>query len=123
MQEWKNHLRSAIHPVIFAAVYQCASCLAWVLRLSPTYRADLLVAAPKVVQAVFAAVGDYYTWKLGERIYGNGSNEAWAAVCGAYDLSTHRNDSSSISLTSTACSYSLQSVAVVLFNAYIVQLP
>ena len=86
MQEWKNHLRSAIHPVIFAAVYQCASCLAWVLRLSSTYRADLLVAAPKVVQAVFAAVGDYYTWKLGERIYGNGSNEAWVAVCAAYDL-------------------------------------
>ena len=123
MQEWKNHLRSAIHPVIFAAVYQCASCLAWVLRLSPAYRADFLVAAPKAVQAVFAAVGDYYTWKLGERIYGIGSNEAWAAVCGAYDLSTHCNDSSFISLTSTACSYSLQSVAVVLFYAHIVQLP
>lgn len=97
MQEWKNHLRSAIHPVIFAAVYRFTTGLAWVLRLSPTYRADLLIAAPKVVQAVFAAVGDYYTWKLGERIYGTGSNEAWAAVCGAYDLlkaltaTTHRS--------------------------------
>ena len=37
---------------------------------------------PKVAQAVlFAAVGDYYTWKLGEKVYGTGSNEAWAAVC------------------------------------------
>jgi len=48
--------------------------------LSPSHRADLLIAAPKVAQAVIAAVGDYYTWKLGERVYGAGSNEAWAAV-------------------------------------------
>ena len=36
--------------------------------------------APKVTQAIFAALGDFYTWKLGERVYGAGSNEAWAAV-------------------------------------------
>ena len=82
-QEWRNHLRSAIHPAIFAAVYWLAACLSWVLRLSPLYRADLLVAAPKVAQAVFAALGDYHTWKLGKRVYGAGSNEAWAAVCSA----------------------------------------
>lgn len=85
-QEWKNHLRSAIHPALFAAVYWAASSLAWVLRLSPSYRADLLVAAPKMIQAVIAALGDYYTWKLGERVYGVGSNEAWAAVCTARKL-------------------------------------
>ena len=49
--------------------------------MSPTWHADLIIAAPKATQAVFAALGDYYTWKLGEKIYGHGSNEAWAAVC------------------------------------------
>lgn len=48
--------------------------------MSPTWHADLMIAAPKATQAVFAALGDYYTWKLGEKIYGHGSNEAWAAV-------------------------------------------
>ena len=66
--------------MIFATVYRLASGLSWVLHLSPTYRAHLLVAAPKVVQAVCAALGDYYTWKFGELVYGSGSNEAWAAV-------------------------------------------
>ena len=51
------------------------------------YRADLLVMAPKVTQAVFAALGDYYTWKLGECVYGAGSNEAWAAVCDGHNFS------------------------------------
>ena len=79
-QEWRNHLRSAIHPAIFAAVYRLSSGLSWILHLSPSYRAELLVVAPKVTQAICAALGDYYTWKLAERVYGSGSNEAWAAV-------------------------------------------
>ena len=65
---------------MFAVVYWLAAGLSWILRLSPSYSADLLIAAPKVAQAVFAALGDYYTWKLGEQVYGLGSNEAWAAV-------------------------------------------
>ncbi|KAG7002243.1 GPI mannosyltransferase 3 [Physcia stellaris] len=78
--EWKHQLRSAIHPTIFAAVYWFASRISQVLRVSPTWHADLIIAAPKATQAVFAALGDYYTWKLGEKIYGHGSNEAWAAL-------------------------------------------
>ncbi|KAL8931716.1 MAG: hypothetical protein Q9216_007099, partial [Gyalolechia sp. 2 TL-2023] len=77
--EWRNQLRSAIHPVIFAAVYWLSAQLSELLRLSPYARDELFLAAPKVLQAVIAALGDYYTWKLGERVYGNGSNEAWAA--------------------------------------------
>ena len=38
------------------------------------------MAAPKTVQAVFAGLGDYYTWKLAERIYGHDSSGAWAAL-------------------------------------------
>ncbi|KAL8775756.1 MAG: hypothetical protein Q9194_003661, partial [Teloschistes cf. exilis] len=78
--EWKNQLRSAIHPAIFAAVYRLSSELSNVLRLTPEYRAELFLAAPKATQAVIAALGDYYTWKLGERVYGKGSSEAWTVL-------------------------------------------
>ncbi|KAI4106965.1 MAG: hypothetical protein L6R37_001858 [Teloschistes peruensis] len=78
--EWKNQLRSAIHPAIFAAVYRLCFELSNVLRLTPDYRAELLLAAPKATQAVIAALGDYYTWKLGERVYGKGSSEAWTVL-------------------------------------------
>jgi GPI mannosyltransferase 3 len=80
LQEWKNQLRSAIHPSIFAAVYWASDALAQVLRLSAPTRDDLLVTAPKIVQAAFAGLSDFYTWKLAERIYGQDSNEAWAAL-------------------------------------------
>jgi phosphatidylinositol glycan class B len=43
-------------------------------------RAEVLVLAPKVAQAFCAALGDFYTWKLGRRIYGAGSKGAMAAV-------------------------------------------
>ena len=79
-KEWRNRLRSAIHPMIFAAVYSIASALSQLLQLSPVYRADVLIAAPKVLQAVFAALGDYFTWRLAGKVYGAASNEAWAAV-------------------------------------------
>jgi GPI mannosyltransferase 3 len=32
------------------------------------------------LQAVFAALGDYYTWKLARRIFGHDSHQAWAAL-------------------------------------------
>ena len=80
-QEWKHQLRSAIHPTIFAAVYWLASNLSKVLRLPPNWHADLMIAAPKTTQAGFAALGDFYTWKLAEKVYGHGSNEAWVTVC------------------------------------------
>lgn len=42
--------------------------------------ADLLLAAPKVTQAVFAALLDCYTWKLAEKAYGRGSRTAFATL-------------------------------------------
>ncbi|KAI4166845.1 MAG: hypothetical protein LQ348_007753, partial [Seirophora lacunosa] len=77
--EWKNQLRSAIHPALFAGVYWSCARILELFRMSPWAYEELLIAAPKVTQAVIAALGDYYTWKLAERIYGRGSNEAWAA--------------------------------------------
>lgn len=81
-QEWKHQLRSSIHPLLFAAIYYVAGSIAWLLRLSPLTAADLLIAAPKTAQAVIAAIGDYYTWKLAGRVYGSDSHGAWATVRG-----------------------------------------
>ena len=73
-------MRSAIHPIIFAAVYKIASWLAAILLLSQPNRAELLVAAPKVLQALIAATGDFYTWKLADLAYGQNDKRAWATV-------------------------------------------
>lgn len=50
--------------------------------LSLPAKAELLIAAPKVTQAVFAALLDCYTWKLAEKVYGRGSRTALATVGG-----------------------------------------
>ncbi|KAF7182809.1 hypothetical protein CNMCM7691_002470 [Aspergillus felis] len=78
--EWRHQLRSSIHPLLFAAVYSAADVVAQLLRLSPASRADLLVAAPKTVQAVIAGLGDFYTWKLARYVYGAQSYETWATL-------------------------------------------
>lgn len=46
----------------------------------PPFRAFILVALPGALQSVFAALGDFYTWKLAMDIYGRESNAPWAAV-------------------------------------------
>jgi hypothetical protein len=33
------------------------------------------------LQGIFAATGDYFTWKLAERIYGPDRSFAWTSVC------------------------------------------
>ena len=38
------------------------------------------MAAPKIVQAVFAALQDFYTWKLARSIFGHESYEQWVAL-------------------------------------------
>ncbi|KZF24764.1 glycosyltransferase family 22 protein [Xylona heveae TC161] len=78
--EWQHRLRSSIHPAIFAAVYFIASKIATLLHFAPSYTAELLVAAPHVLQAISAALCDYYTAKLAEKLYGRGSNAAWATL-------------------------------------------
>ncbi|KAI9739610.1 MAG: hypothetical protein M1834_006328 [Cirrosporium novae-zelandiae] len=78
--EWKNQLRSAIHPALFAGVYAICDMLAKLLNVGPSIRADMLLSAPKVLQGVFAALGDFYTWKLSVTVYGLGSTESWAAL-------------------------------------------
>ncbi|CAK38676.1 uncharacterized protein An04g04110 [Aspergillus niger] len=78
--EWRHQLRSSLHPLLFTAVYATTDLLTRLLRLSPAWQAECLVAAPKVAQAVIAAVGDLFTWRLACRVYDPMSHEAWAAL-------------------------------------------
>ncbi|KAJ6138150.1 GPI mannosyltransferase [Penicillium samsonianum] len=78
--EWRHQLRSSLHPLFFAALYKAADFLASALSVSPATRAELLIAAPKTAQAVVAAIGDFYTWKLAVRVYGKDSRGSWTTL-------------------------------------------
>jgi len=79
-QEWHHQLRSSLHPALFAGFYVVADGLARLFHAVPQYRAVVLTAVPQVAQALFAALGDCYTWKLAETVFGDGSAGSWAAV-------------------------------------------
>ncbi|KAF2796807.1 glycosyltransferase family 22 protein [Melanomma pulvis-pyrius CBS 109.77] len=78
--EWRCQLRSSLHPELFAAVYRAAAKLPALCASSLPAEAALLIAAPKVTQAVFAALLDLYTWKLAEKAYGRRSRTAYTAL-------------------------------------------
>jgi GPI mannosyltransferase 3 len=79
-QEWKHHLRSAIHPAIFALAYKLADTVAASITLDPRFRSELLLAVPKIIQAVLSAACDFFTWKLACSLYGADSTEAFCTV-------------------------------------------
>ena len=74
-------MRSSLHPGLFAAAYRTVAYVADLCGLSLSVKAELLLSTPKVVQAVFAALLDCYTWKLAEKVYGRGSRTALTTVC------------------------------------------
>jgi phosphatidylinositol glycan class B len=80
-QEWRNGLRSSLHPLMFACVYRAASTLSDSCSFSASTRSALLLATPKVAQAVFAACIDYFTWSLARKLNGPHSRVAWTTVC------------------------------------------
>lgn len=43
-------------------------------------KAQWLVAAPKALQTGFAALGDWYNWRLAEKLYGQNSAISWSVV-------------------------------------------
>ena len=57
-----------------------ADLIANLLQVSSSVRSSLLLAAPKVVQAHFAAASDYFTWKLAVKVYGRSSSASYGAV-------------------------------------------
>jgi len=69
-----------MHPAIFGLAYRVAySIMSW-LQLFEPFQAFILASLPSVVQSIFAALGDFYTWRLATEIYGVQSNVPWAAV-------------------------------------------
>ncbi|KUJ15466.1 uncharacterized protein LY89DRAFT_619404 [Mollisia scopiformis] len=78
--EWHHQLRSSLHPALFAVIYYGADKAMQFLSFFPQFRGMLLAILPNIVQAYFAALSDYYTWQLSERIYGTGSNAPWVAI-------------------------------------------
>lgn len=79
-QEWKNQLRSSLHPALFAGLFAGVSTISGICSVPLALRAELLIAAPKITQAALAASTDYFTWRLAERAFGVRSSAAWASV-------------------------------------------
>ena len=79
-QEWKNQLRSSLHPLVFGCVYHAAAVVVAISNCSTVTRSALLLVAPRVAQAVFAACVDYYTWSLAQQLYGTESKCAQISV-------------------------------------------
>lgn len=78
--EWQYQLRSSLHPALFGGVYLVLHHVLNLVQATPEFSATVLVAAPKVVQAIFAALGDYYTWQLAVEIYGKTGGISTAAL-------------------------------------------
>ncbi|KAI0180139.1 glycosyltransferase family 22 protein [Hypoxylon sp. FL1284] len=77
--EWQHQIRSSVHPAVFAFGY-------WLVQnflgpgVASKAKASWLVAAPKLLQAGFAALGDWYSWRLSEKLYGRASVAAWSVM-------------------------------------------
>ncbi|EME44412.1 glycosyltransferase family 22 protein [Dothistroma septosporum NZE10] len=78
--EWKEGLRTSVHPLIFSLVYRMADWLCEMFALRRSTRADVLVAAPGVLQAIFAATLDFFTWRTAARVYGTDHAAGSAAL-------------------------------------------
>lgn len=56
-----------------------------IVNFFPQFRAEVLAVLPNIIQAVFAAACDYYTWKMAEKMYGLGSRTGYVTVCVSRD--------------------------------------
>ncbi|RIA93004.1 Glycosyltransferase Family 22 protein [Glomus cerebriforme] len=71
--EWKEKIRSVAHPLLFATLYKSLA----ILGLD---KGDLFIYAPRIFQAVFAGIGDLYTYRLAKKLF-NESIANWALFC------------------------------------------
>ncbi|KAK4650815.1 glycosylphosphatidylinositol anchor biosynthesis [Podospora pseudocomata] len=78
--EWEYQLRSSLHPAVFGAAYKLAETVMSAMHLFPPFIASMLVVLPGALQSVFAALGDFYMWKLAMDVYGRESYAPWAAL-------------------------------------------
>lgn len=78
--EWREQLRSAIHPVLFSGAYKAVDQICTLLDCRLSSRVEALAIAPRLLQAVIAAVGDLYTQGLARRVYPGQESIAFAAL-------------------------------------------
>ncbi|KAI5779247.1 Alg9-like mannosyltransferase family-domain-containing protein [Geopyxis carbonaria] len=76
--EWRHGLRSIAHPAVFAGLYKTLNYVHNVLNISPAQQEEIYVAAPKVLQAVFATMGDWATARMAGVLWG--SEVGWVAL-------------------------------------------
>ncbi|KAJ1433546.1 GPI mannosyltransferase [Sesbania bispinosa] len=62
--EWKQGIRSYLHPMIFVPLYRLLA----LLRVDTPW---LMMRAPRLLQSVFSAVGDLYLYKLSALLFSN----------------------------------------------------
>lgn len=74
-QEWHHQLRSILHPLLFAGLYRAVDGACRLFGIDP---ANALSAAPKVLMALFLAMGDWATARLAGRLWG--SDVGWIAL-------------------------------------------
>lgn len=43
-------------------------------------RSAAVIVSPRILQAIIAALGDWYTWHLASNVYGSDSNASFFAV-------------------------------------------
>lgn len=68
--EWKKGIRSYLHPMVFAFLYK-------ILALFHLDTPWFMIKAPRLLQSLFAAVGDLYLYKLSHVLFG-GHVAQWA---------------------------------------------
>ncbi|KAL0541870.1 hypothetical protein IC582_021948 [Cucumis melo] len=62
--EWKRGIRSYLHPLLFAFLYK-------VLALLGVDTPLLMIKAPRLLQSIFSAVGDFYLYRLSRALFGD----------------------------------------------------
>ncbi|KAI5814242.1 Alg9-like mannosyltransferase family-domain-containing protein [Pyronema omphalodes] len=77
--EWQQQLRSFLHPAIFTVLFKSVNFLCNLLHLSPQRTAEFLAISPRILQAIFCALGDWSTARLAGRLWG--SDVGWIALC------------------------------------------
>nr|XP_009393657.1 PREDICTED: GPI mannosyltransferase 3 isoform X2 [Musa acuminata subsp. malaccensis] len=71
--EWKKGIRSYLHPLVFALLYKVLGFL----RLDTPW---FMAKAPRLLQSLFASIGDVYMYKLSKLIFDE-HVARWALFC------------------------------------------
>eukprot|EP01018_Ginkgo_biloba_P025171 Gb_16626 [translate_table: standard] len=71
--EWEKGIRSFFHPMVFAILYKILA----IFKLDTPWS---MIKAPRLLQSIFAAIGDLYLYKLARRFFGERVSQ-WALFC------------------------------------------